>query len=157
MAPGAFRLLVCDMLRRGYSVRFDANGTSMVPTISDGEILMVEPVDAKGVQLGDVVLCDLGPRLVAHRLVRKRSVKTNVDPTHVFCVRGDASGASVDQVDGSRIVGRVQSVERNGTRRAIPRVGPSRCARLLVLLRRGGALCARGCRTSLGRESSLSC
>jgi hypothetical protein len=154
MAPGVFRQLACDMIRRGYTVRFEANGTSMVPTIRDGETLMVEPIAAEGVRLGDVVLCDLGPRLVAHRLVRKRSVNANGEPTQVFHVRGDAPGASVDWIEGSRIVGRVQSVERNGTPQAIRRVGPSRSARLLVLLRRSGAFWSRQCR-AFDRESSL--
>jgi hypothetical protein len=124
------------MLRRGYSVRFEANGTSMVPTIADGAILITEPIDAEEVRLGDVVLCDLGPRLVAHRLVRMQPAKGNKQETQVFLVRGDGPGAGVDRIEGSRIVGRVQSVEREGVFYAVRQAGPLRPMRLVALLRR---------------------
>ncbi len=138
MSPGAFRQIACDMLSRGYTVRFQAGGTSMVPTIADGETITVQPVDPSEVRLGCVVLCDLGSRFVAHRLVRKRPANTNGEDMYVFHVRGDAPGAGLDRIEGPRILGRIQSVEREGSSCEIRRTGPFRRARFVVLRRWGG-------------------
>jgi hypothetical protein len=131
MAPGAFRSLASDMLRRGHEVRFEANGTSMAPTIADGETVLAEPIDAGTVRLGDVVLCDLGARLVAHRLVRKDVITAHGTTTYVLRVRGDAPGAGVDQIAGRHVLGRLRAVERDGRLEAIGRPQPGRHLREL--------------------------
>ena len=79
--------LVC--LRAGLRVRFQARGSSMLPTIRDGETVYIKPAAGADLQQGEIVLVknDLGFRL--HRLI---DVDTKND---TFITRGD-SGEHVD-------------------------------------------------------------
>ena len=71
----AFRALAYDLLRAGHSLRFQAQGRSMLPTIQDGDVLQVAPVQPQQLRRGDIVLVDLqqggAGKLRAHRLVSK--------------------------------------------------------------------------------------
>lgn len=59
-----------DLLRRGYSVRFQANGRSMDPTIQEGEWITVEPVEPSHIKRGDIILYQNHNGVIAHRVVK---------------------------------------------------------------------------------------
>jgi signal peptidase I len=107
---GLFRVLVEEALAAGTVVRFSAEGTSMHPTIRDGEVITIAPVSADEIVRGDVVLCRHDQRLLAHRLVAitRRGVER-----HFHC-RGDAKAGCDAPVGADAVVGRVISVFRNG-------------------------------------------
>lgn len=63
-----FERLASEILVGGNTLRFRAQGGSMAPFIRDGDILEVEPLGARSVRNGDVLLCRVeAGRLFAHR------------------------------------------------------------------------------------------
>jgi signal peptidase I len=105
--------LSADLLGHGYRVRFRPKGESMHPTIKNGEVVVVEPVEPCRVRRGDIVLYKsvARGRVIAHRVVRvnrKRGDITN------FILRGDASLTCDLPVVPKQVLGRVVSVEREG-------------------------------------------
>jgi len=99
------------MLRQGLTIRFQAPGRSMLPTIHDGDTLVVEAVDSSCVRRGDVVVVAEPSRVCAHRVVR---VPKRGDD--FFVLRGDSLAACDAPVPPERILGRVAWVERGGRR-----------------------------------------
>lgn len=95
------------LLSKKQPIRFRAKGHSMYPHILDGDILEIEPVDPKKIQLGDI-LFHLTPRknLIAHRCIR-------IDHS-AFYTKGDTAYGKGLQVRPEDILGRVSTVERNG-------------------------------------------
>ena len=81
----------------------------MYPSIREGELITVEPVQASEVKLADIVLyrCERG--LIAHRVVEIAS-----RDARVFQLRGDASLSCDEPVRAEQILGRVVGVQRNG-------------------------------------------
>jgi signal peptidase I len=110
-ADSAFVEIVSEVLGRGNSVRFRAKGTSMHPTIREGEVVTVEPVQPAGIRRGDIILYRSGRGVFAHRVVR---VTRRVGGSVALLLRGDASQTCDEPVKGSAVLGRVVAVERNG-------------------------------------------
>ena len=125
---GLFHALVAEALAAGTVVRFRAEGTSMYPTIRDGEVITIAPVSSDEVVRGDVLLCRHDARMLAHRLV----AVTTRGAERRFHFRGDAKAACDAPVGADAVVGKVISVCRNG--RAAPLCG--RRARLRHAARR---------------------
>jgi signal peptidase I len=73
-----FAELATDLLRQGKSVRFRAPGRSMYPTIKEGEIITVEPIEPAAVRKGDIILCHSDAGVVAHRVVH--IIETELPP-----------------------------------------------------------------------------
>jgi signal peptidase I len=105
-----FGAVIEEALTTGTLVRFRAEGTSMYPTIRDGEVITVATVSAEEVVRGDVLLCRHGQRVLAHRVVGVSTRGTD----RFFELRGDAKTACDLPVGASAVVGRVVGVERNG-------------------------------------------
>jgi signal peptidase I len=112
---GLFHALVEEALAAGTVVRFRAEGTSMYPTIRDGEVITIAPVPSDDVVHGDVLLCRHDVRLLAHRLV---AVTTRGAERQFLC-RGDAKAGCDTPVGAAAVVGRVISVYRNGRAAAL--------------------------------------
>ena len=102
--------ITTELLRRGQSVRFQAPGRSMHPTIKDGETITVEPVAPSDLKRGDIVLYRFDKGVIAHRLAR---IDKNED-TPLFILRADAPGAPEEQVAAQQVLGKVVSVQRGG-------------------------------------------
>ena len=127
-----------DLLSHGYGVRFKAPGRSMYPTIREGEIITVQPIEPCNVKPGDILLYQADERVIAHRLVRIErngndarfhhpslctlhsalssdySVLSPQSSSLSFLLRGDASGALDEPVEAHQILGKVVSVDRGG-------------------------------------------
>jgi signal peptidase I len=100
-----------ELLREGKSVRFQAPGRSMHPTIREGETITVQPAKPWTVKKKDIILYRLERRVIAHRVIR---IETRNGNLPCFILRGDASGACDDPVEPGQVLGRVVSVERAG-------------------------------------------
>jgi len=112
----------------------------MYPTIRDGEVVTVAPVQARDVGRGDVLLYLTERGLTAHRVLRRLPGEETA-----FRVRGDAPGSEEELVVGTQVLGRVESVERAG--RELPVGGFLRIqVRALVQLAQRVLALARGLR-----------
>ena len=128
-----------ELLRQGKSVRFRAPGLSMHPTIKEGETITVEPVAPFDIKRGDILLYIVGRKIIAHRVVSIKKEKSDsishssanfaiqstpdsstpskeLNPRHLFILRGDASRTCDDPVEAQQILGKVVSVEKRGRR-----------------------------------------
>ncbi len=64
---------ITDRLAAGKTVRFRPHGDSMSETIRPGELCTVEPIGERAVREGDVVLCEVGGRVVLHRVIEMKN------------------------------------------------------------------------------------
>ena len=107
--------LTAELLSRGTTVRFRPSGRSMYPSIREGELITVEPVAARDVKRGDIVLYRSERGLLAHRVVGSSPTQSSVlSPQSSLLLKGDASLSCDQPVAAQQILGRVVGVERNG-------------------------------------------
>jgi signal peptidase I len=104
---GLFFALTEQLLAEGYSVRFRAEGTSMLPTIGDGDTITIAPGDGRTIQPGDIVLYRLGDRALAHRIVEVRD-----DPSFglVLVPQGDGKSATDAPITPGQIIGKIVDI-----------------------------------------------
>lgn len=110
--------LAQESLRRFGRLRFRAYGTSMLPAIWPGEVLLVEALPPSQAQPGEVWLTAQHGRLVAHRVLR---VEGPAEPVSAVC-RGDFLDVEDPAVSGDAILGKVTGVYRDGGKVAVPPV-----------------------------------
>ncbi len=101
--------LTTELLSQGATVRFRPSGRSMYPSIREGEVITVEPVQASDVKIADIVLYRSERGLIAHRVI-----EISLRDSRVFGLRGDASLSCDEPVTAQQILGRVVGVKRNG-------------------------------------------
>ncbi len=101
----------CELLRDGYPIRFRASGQSMKPTIKDGEIIIIEPVNAENINRGDIILCRMERGVIAHRVM---AIEHEGSKQPRFILRGDSATSDDQAIAASDILGRVVGVERGG-------------------------------------------
>ncbi|MBI2883966.1 MAG: hypothetical protein HYY11_08685 [Candidatus Methylomirabilis oxyfera] len=145
MAESCFVHLAADLLREGYSVRFQAKGASMYPTIDDGEEIVVEPVAPSAVKVGDVLLYRAQRRIIAHRVVQMARTEGR-GRNYSFILQGDALDSCDAPVEASQILGRVTCVQRGGRTVELERCVPTRVS--------GVRLCAVRLRWAIGSQLS---
>jgi signal peptidase I len=100
-----------DLLDEGYGVRFRADGTSMQPTIEDGDAITVASVALTDIKRGDILVYRCGRRIIAHRVVH---IRTTGNEIAAFVLQGDAKTACDAPVAPNQILGRVVAIERRG-------------------------------------------
>jgi signal peptidase I len=108
--------LAAEVLRSFGTLRFEATGWSMLPTVWPGDRLVVERVDQDQVQIGDVVLVGGEGRLRAHRVVSAAEDSGN----RRWITRGDAMPAPDRLEIEHELLGRVSYLTRAGKRIALP-------------------------------------
>lgn len=139
VSPHHFSDLMAELLQRGNSVRFRANGKSMAPIIQCGEAITVEPVVPSAVKRGEIILYRSDRGVIAHRVVQVsrpqvgafKGSNGRTGDDWAFRLRGDASSSCDEPVEARQVLGRVILVERSG--RAINLTGGS--AQILQRLR----------------------
>jgi len=109
-----FNEITGELLRRGYQVQFRAAGASMQPTIEDGELITVAPVEPAAVKRGDILLYQGVRGVIAHRVVRLRKSAKGEDVRYLL--QGDASVDRDDPVRPAQVLGQVLAVQRAGRR-----------------------------------------
>lgn len=100
--------LAVEVTSRGGHFTFAATGHSMYPAIAHGDRVILGPLPAGCVRVGDVVLVgtDNGPRL--HRVI-----SAGTDPSGPFLTtRGDAEVGQGERVRPAAVCGRVVRVQR---------------------------------------------
>src|SRR5262245_52432116 len=107
--PKPFVDVVTDLLRRGYRVRFRAEGASMHPTIRGGETITFGPVSE--ITIGDIALYRTERGLIAHRVV---GIRKGHGSAAALVMRGEAGGSTEEAVQERQVLGKVVTVERNG-------------------------------------------
>lgn len=110
MDRSAFSTVADSLLAAGFKLRFRAGGHSMGLAVRDGERVTVAPVDARDVDVGDIVLCQTWRGPLAHRVQRIEAAAGAVR----FVLRGDSSFEDDQPVVPAQLRGRVVSVERDG-------------------------------------------
>ena len=108
-----FSAVVDSLIDAGLSVRFRAGGASMSPSIRDGEYVIVAPIDAARVSVGDVVFCQMRRGPIAHRVC---AIDSRPHNERQFILYGDASLDGDLPVAAQQLRGRVVGVERDGER-----------------------------------------
>jgi hypothetical protein len=109
----AFAGLSADILRHGKSLRFRARGASMHPLVQDGDTLLVHPLDAGVVRVGDVVLCSSGlDRVLVHRVLHRRMNSQG----YSYLVQGDQMLSPDGWIPQAQVYGQVAGIERAGKR-----------------------------------------
>lgn len=103
-----------EILACGCKLRFRAKGGSMHPFIRDGDILVIAPIDAWKISLGDVIFHRIkGGGVAAHRVIKKFFQGGKL----IFITKGDSSSGYGDKVLLEEVLGRVIAIERNGRRK----------------------------------------
>ena len=100
-----FEEVVRPLLEQGLSIRFQARGASMSPSIRDGEVVEVTPVIVNKLRKDDIVLAKSNAGFRLHRIVV-------ADPANdVFITRGDCGQQDDPVLQGSQILGLAHSKE----------------------------------------------
>ncbi len=128
--------LFLEVLKSCGQAKLAVTGTSMFPAIRPGDMLEVRGQSMAEISPGDVVLCKRDEGFLAHRVVKKVSVKEGT----VLITRGDALRAPDPPVSPEELLGRVTAILRGG-RRLDPRL--TRWARAASWFLARSEFCAR--------------
>lgn len=142
----AFSTVATQLLADGFKLRFRAGGHSMGAAVRDGEHVTVAPVDARDVDVGDILLCQTWRGPLAHRVQR---IERDAVGTIRFVLRGDASLEDDRPVAATQLRGRLEVVERNGRALGLGIAGGALGRRLFVAARRARAALGAGARAVL--------
>ena len=126
-----FSLLV-DALRTHGSCCFRASGTSMLPTLWPGELVLIERRAIPEIEPGDIVLYQRDGCFFLHR----------VESVHADCasvlimIRGDAMPQHDPPVSAEQLLGVLTGVRRDGDWAPIPRRMPVVARQMAGMARR---------------------
>jgi len=99
------------LLSEGKSIRIKAHGYSMYPCIKPGSLVLIEPINVKGLPVpGEIIAITTETGLIIHRLI-KIVVKNNV---RTFIARGDSNPFADEPVKIDKIAGRIVGAETTG-------------------------------------------
>jgi signal peptidase I len=107
--------LAVEALRRCGAVRLKVWGTSMLPSLWPGDLLILQTATRDDVIPGDIVLVLRGKRCFIHRLVAKQPAEDRV----AFITCGDGMPHHDPPVAAVELLGRVIGVRR-GSRSFVP-------------------------------------
>jgi signal peptidase I len=108
-----FGKLVKQVLASGNDLRFQAWGASMEPFIHNGDTLIIRPLVANEIKVGDAVLYenDSG-RILVHRLIKANAKGTR----RTFLVKGDALPHPDGSISPEEVLGVVVAIDRTARR-----------------------------------------
>ncbi len=126
--------LISQLLQDGHNVRFRAPGKSMRPSILDGDVLIVEPIEPDVIKIGDIILYQADASMIAHRVIDIEKVASSSFHSasmpslcsvsnaerkqapcmhYSFILRGDASYSYDEPVYAEQILGKIVALERH--------------------------------------------
>jgi hypothetical protein len=117
--------LATEVLNSGGTIRLRALGTSMLPSIWPGDVLVIESTVDTELLPGDIVLVARDDRFFVHRLIKRHGSR--------WITRGDAVPQNDPAARASELLGRVSAVHRKH-RIVIPKRRISLTARTLAWL-----------------------
>jgi signal peptidase I len=115
--------LAAEVLSSGSTIRLQALGTSMLPSIWPGDVLSIEPKSGEEIVPGDVVLVARDGRFFIHRLIEKRN--------STWITRGDSLPQADAPVAEVQVLGKVSTIHRK-TGDVAPKPRVSRLGRTLA-------------------------
>jgi len=99
--------LAGEVVRTFGGIRLRVFGTSMVPSILPGDLILVQRVDLSEISVGEIVLYTRDGRLFVHRVVARAG--GHDDPRLV--TRGDRLSQNDPLVSSPELLGRVTSIQ----------------------------------------------
>jgi len=100
-----------QLLSSGVATEIKMSGSSMRPTIEDGDIITLVPLNDTQVKQGDIVLFQTRvDTAVIHRVVRIDRSSSE----RIIVTRGDAAQQNDVPVPVHRVLGKVKQIERAG-------------------------------------------
>ena len=120
--------LAVETLLRSGSLMFRATGSSMLPEIWPGDVLVVRSERIEDVAAGEIACFRCYGGLVAHRVIERHA-------DSVLIAQGDTTLRPDPPVTDANLLGVVQFVERGG-RRFVPRRRPGLASRAIAGLAR---------------------
>jgi peptidase S24-like protein len=115
--------LAAEILDSGGTIRLQALGASMLPSIWPGDVLVVESKAGAEIVAGDIVLVARDGRFFVHRLVERVN--------SYWITRGDSMPQNDPPSAGPELLGRISAIHRGG-RVVIPQPGVSLTVRMLA-------------------------
>jgi len=99
------------LLSEGKTIRIKAHGYSMYPCIKPGSLILIEPLNIKGMPLpGEIIAVRRETGLIVHRLAK--IMKKN--GTTYYIARGDSNAYADNPVKIDKISGRIVRAESTG-------------------------------------------
>ncbi|HZV59517.1 MAG TPA: S24/S26 family peptidase [Candidatus Eremiobacteraceae bacterium] len=99
-----------EVVRKFGWVRLRVTGTSMMPFMLPGDLVTVKRANINAVSSGEIVLFKRPGGFALHRVV----AKTTVSSTFALLTRGDRLQYNDPVISSEALLGRVESIERNG-------------------------------------------
>jgi signal peptidase I len=101
-----------QLLSKSVPVEIKMSGSSMSPTIEDGDVVTVEPLSSTPLSAGDIILYNsLRDTAVVHRVMR---VEKRGSAERAVITRGDAASQNDIAVPLHRVLGKVKLIDRAG-------------------------------------------
>jgi signal peptidase I len=124
--------LAGEVVRNFGEVRLRVFGTSMVPSVFPGDLVLIHRANMEEISIGEIVLFLQIGRLFVHRVVDRKVMTVAGGREESFLItRGDRQRYNDSPVSSSQLLGRVVSIERehrkvdflpNGTNQFIARL-----------------------------------
>jgi signal peptidase I len=116
-----------EVVRTFGEVRLRVFGTSMVPSILPGDLVLIRRASLREISPGEVVLFLQKGRLFAHRVVDRKLMATSDYPEEFYLItRGDRLRHDDPAVSQMELLGRVISIERDNREVELPAIGSNR-------------------------------
>jgi signal peptidase I len=99
------------LLTEGKTIRIKAHGYSMYPCIKPGSLILIEPLNIKGMpRPGEIIAIQRESGLIVHRL----SKIINKNGIMFYIARGDSNAYADNPVKIDKIAGRIVRAESTG-------------------------------------------
>jgi signal peptidase I len=99
------------LLSEGKTIRIKAHGYSMYPCIKPGSLILIEPLNIKGLpRPGEIIAIRRDSGLIVHRLTRI----LNKNGVTCYIARGDSNAYADNPVKIEKIAGRIVRAESTG-------------------------------------------
>jgi signal peptidase I len=99
------------LLAEGKTIRIKAHGYSMFPCIKPGSLILIEPLNIKGMpHPGEIIAIKRENGLIVHRLYRI----LNNNSVKCYIARGDSNAYADNPVKIDKIAGRIVGAESTG-------------------------------------------
>ena len=136
--------LAGEVVRTFGRVRVRVTGTSMIPAVWPGDVLVVERRAVERIERGEIAVAERDGRLLAHRVIGARADVGGARLTAgaTLATHGDSLLAADEPLRAEELLGTVISIERGaGARRPRRKLGIG--ARILAAVARRSSMAAR--------------
>jgi peptidase S24-like protein len=136
--------LAGEVVRTFGRVRVRVTGTSMIPAVWPGDVLVVERRAVERIERGEIAVAERDGRLLAHRVIGPRGDGNGARGTAgaTLTTHGDSLLAADEPLRAEELLGTVVSIERGaGARRPRRKLGIG--ARTLAAMARRSSMAAR--------------